>query len=58
MDNKHQNADENYIVIGGKRRWFETPISREHPAKQQADNQRQASSAKKKNSAWQMTDRA
>jgi hypothetical protein len=35
-------------VIGGKRRWFETPISSEHSTDKQADDQEQTSSAKEK----------
>tara|TARA_B100001059_G_C17822999_1_gene579494 strand:+ start:1015 stop:1170 length:156 start_codon:yes stop_codon:yes gene_type:complete len=37
MLNKHQNSSDDYIVIGGKRRWFETPTtSKDSPATQDA----------------------
>mgnify|MGYP001272164354 FL=1 len=48
MKSKHPNGYDNYIVIGGKRRWFETPISSEHSTDKQADDQEQTSSAKEK----------
>jgi len=37
MPSKHQNIDDDYIVIGGKRRWFGTPMSPDElPTKQDA----------------------
>jgi len=47
MENKHQNGYDNYIVIGGRRRWFETPIPSEHSPIKHADHQTKAASAKR-----------
>ncbi len=47
MPGKHQNSDDDYIVIGGKRRWFGTPTySEDSPTKQDAYSE-QTSATKK-----------
>ena len=44
MPSKHQNSDDDYIVIGGKRRWFDTPMSPEDsPTKQDAYSEKTSS---------------
>jgi len=44
MPSKHQNSDDDYIVIGGKRRWFGTPMSPEDsPTKQDAYSEQTSS---------------
>jgi len=46
MPSKHQNSDDDYIVIGGKRRWFETPITSEDSPATQDAHPEQTSSVK------------
>ncbi|WP_186540057.1 hypothetical protein [Synechococcus sp. BIOS-E4-1] len=48
MSDKHQNSYDDYIVVGGKRRWFGTPMStKDSPTKPDAYSE-QSSSAKKR----------